>query len=695
MLQIFEEERCFHLYAKNMSYLLHVEGESVRNLYYGKAIDGTDAQSLLSLGYNSSFDEDIRAEREEYHLWNGHGFHLPSLQAHGEPGRALFCDYTGYEAAEGREADRLDVFLEDKVMGLQVCLRYILHRDSGILARSVIVTADKRVCIDRLSSACISIPNGRESKLRYLTGKWGGEFQVTERAVEVGVFTLQSKRGITSSHFNPAAALASTKADETHGDVWYGVLAHSGNWSIEIEKTIYGNTHMTAGLNPFDFEMVLEPGQTLESPVFYTGFTDKGFGEMSRCLHSFVRESILPRQNLRPVLYNSWEATAFDVTVQGQKALADRAAAMGCELFVLDDGWFGERHSDNAGLGDWWTNPKKFPNGLGELIGYVNDAGMKFGIWVEPEAVNPDSDLYRKHPDWIYRYKDNEPVLLRNQYLLNMSLPQVQEYLRNMLYYLLKNNKVDFIKWDMNRVITDPQSAVDTAGKSLWYSHTQALYSLWGYIREQFPEIELETCSGGGNRVDMGIFRFAEQAWISDNTDPYSRLFIQEGFSQFYPPMTMMCWVTSSPGREVWAKRPLSYRFHSAMCGGLGIGMDITRLSPEELDECAHWISCYKKWRHIVQKGSLYRLVSPREAHISAVQYISEDREEALVFVFADGLATYETVFPIRLQGLEANSRYVLNGSEDLSGSTLMNAGVRRALAGDFASEVIYLRKDS
>jgi alpha-galactosidase len=323
---------------------------------------------------------------------------------------------------------------------------------------------------------------------------------------------------------------------------------------------------------------------------------------------------------------------------------------------------------------------------------------MKFGIWVEPESVNPDSDLYRAHPDWIYRYLNQEPVQLRNQYLLNLSLPQVQEYLKKVLHDLLSGNEIDFLKWDMNRVITDPQSAFGDAGKSLWHAHVKALYDLWSFVRNNFPHVEMETCSGGGGRIDTGILRYAEQGWPSDNTDPYTRLFIQEGFTQFYPSIAMTCWVTDSPGGdspkgEGWARRPLSYRFHSAMCGGLGIGADISRFSGEELEECAAWIKSYKNWRHIVQHGDLYRLLSPRSGHFTALEYVARDGNEALLFLFVSDMPTDEILPPVRLRGLDANSRYLLDSGEKFSGSTLMNAGLRPDLRGNYASKVIHLKK--
>lgn len=694
MLQIFEEEKVFHLYTEKMSYLFHVEGDSVRGLYFGKTIDGADSSSLLGMASHSSFDADVRAEREEYALWNGHGFHVPCLQARRDNGRAVFCIFKGYEKEETNETDRLDLFLEDRVMGLKIRMRYLLYRESEILARSVLLTAgEKSVTFDRVMSAAVSLPCYQKSKARWVTGKWSGEFRVQESEVNTGVFTIQSKHGITGHHFNPSIALAEPSASEESGRVWFGALAYSGNWSIEVEKTIFGNTHITAGINDFDFEMVLEPGKSFETPVFYTGFTAGGFGEMSRIMHRFTREKIIPRRELQPVLYNSWEATLFDVRLDEQKKLAERAARIGCELFVVDDGWFGERHSDKAGLGDWYVNAKKFPNGLGELEKYVTGLNMRFGIWVEPESVNPDSDLYRAHPDWIYRYPNAEPLTLRNQYLLNMNLPAVQDYLKKMLRDLLSNCNITFVKWDMNRVITDPQSVVDGAGKSLWYGHVKAVYALWEYVRENFPHVEMETCSGGGGRIDLGILRYAEQSWPSDNTDPYTRLFIQEGFTQFYPALAMMCWVTDSPGGDDWSKRPFAYRFHSAMCGGLGIGSDITKFSEKQLEESAFWIKRYKEWRHIVQHGELYRLLSPREGHISAVEYVSVNGEEALLFVFANGLTTDEGVPPVRLRGLDANARYSVDNGAALAGSTLMNAGLQPGIKGDFASRVVHIKK--
>ncbi len=694
MIRFDEAKKLAHISSEYMSYLFFVTGEgSVRNLYWGEPIDMEDAFRLGGPTFHSSFDHDIQAERKEYPLWNGHSFTLPCLKVQGEAGRAVFPIYEGYELEEKDGISRLDILLADRSMGISVRLRYLLFEDCGILSRSAVISALKNVRLDTVLSASISLPFGQESRARWLTGKWAGEFRITEEDIKTGVLTLQSRQGVTGHHFNPAIALAEPSASETAGRVWFAALGYSGNWAIHVEKSIFGNTHLVAGINDFDFEMNLAPGDVFETPPLYLGLAVAGYGDMSRRMHRFVRRHILPSDSLKPVLYNSWEATAFHVQAEQQMRLADKAARIGCELFVVDDGWFGMRNSDTAGLGDWWVNRQKFPQGLDPLIDHVKSRGMKFGIWVEPESVNPDSELYRSHPDWIYRYPDAKPLTLRNQYLLNLSLAPVREYLWSMLYDLLSNHDISFLKWDMNRAVTDMQSLPDGKGKDLWYGHTKAVYGLLEELRKAFPNLAVETCSGGGGRVDLGILRYAVEAWPSDNTDPYTRLFIQEGFSQFYPPAAMMCWVTDSPGGKEWSRRPLDYRFHSAMCGSLGIGADISKFSEEELAECACFIKQYKAWRHIIQNGELYRLIPPDNGPVSAVQYVSNDRNEALVFLFVNHPSTDMVGRMIRLQGLTRDAKYITDTGITYTGSTLLNAGLCCPLEGDFVSRVVFLKQ--
>jgi len=654
--------------------------KAARNLYWGGAIGGEDLPKLAVEGFHSSFDPDTNAERGEYPVWNGHDFTLPCLKVQGTQ-RVHFLTYQSHELEKDGKTERLTLRFDSAAFTL--ALVYQLY-PNGIIGRNSVITAKEPIQLEKAFSASVNLPCYQECEVRYAVGKWARENQLQQHPMSTGILTLQAKRGIPGPQYNPWVALCEKDAGETHGRVWFAALAYSGNWAMHIEKTEQGNTHIVAGVNDFDFAWALQPQQSYTTPVLYIGFSQDGYGAMSHLMHSFVREHILPPRGLRRVLYNSWEATAFDVRVEEQKRLAQKAAQIGCELFVVDDGWFGQRHSDKAGLGDWYVNREKFPNGLSDLIRYVKSLGMDFGIWVEPEAVNPDSDLYRTHPQWAYHIPGVEPMQARNQLSLNITLPEVQAYLKGMLGKLLRENDITFLKWDMNRPLTDMDSP------ELWSKHVQALYSLWAWLHQEFPHVELETCSGGGGRVELGSLAYAYQSWPSDNTDPYDRLFIQEGYTQLYPVDTMMCWVTESG--EGRAPRSLDYRFCSAMCGGLGIGANLSKFTQEELEVCTRWIAQYKRWRPIIQQGVLYRLLSPIQGDMTAVQYVSQDRHEAVVFAFLRG-QTYGTLRPpLRLQGLDADAEYAVNGTV-YSGKTLCNAGISLALRRDFQSAALYIEK--
>lgn len=700
MIHYDEKRRIFHLSAAGMSYVIGIAEGQLQGLYFGKAIAAADPTNMIRTGEHSSFDMDVRVERAEYPCFDGHSFCEPCLKIETDRARHAFFTYHGYTVTQEPFGEKLSITLKDEQSRAEIELIYKLYEAYGLLERSAVIHAKAELELHSALSACVNLPADRSYHMRYLTGRWGGEFQINDCAVGTGVFAIQSKRGTTSAHFNPCIALCTPEATEENGSVWFGALGYSGNWAIKVEQTIFGNTHILAGINDSDFRWKMQAGDMLQLPPFYIGFTDGGFGEMSRCMHRFENACILPKRPLRRVLYNSWEATAFHVVVEKQMRLADKAAAMGCELFVLDDGWFGKRDNDRAGLGDWTVHTGKFPHGLSELIDHVNRCGMDFGIWLEPEAVNPDSDLYRAHPDWIYRYADHEPLQARNQYVLNITLPEVQTYLLDSITTLLKAHHITYIKWDMNRAITDMDGRGEETPQSLWHKHVQALYRIWAYIRSEFPNVELETCSGGGGRIDLGIFRYADQCWTSDNTDPYDRLFIQEGYTQFYPPSAMMCWVTDTHrsehgDKEQWGHRDLTYRFHSAMCGGLGIGSDIDLFHQEELDMCRTLITQYKEIRETVQEGDLYRLLSPRGSCTAAVEYVSQNKNEAVTFVFQQSQPLFQPQHRLlRLQGLDPAAHYRLMDEHTVhSGNDLMEIGLPIDLHGEMKSRMIHLVK--
>jgi alpha-galactosidase len=374
--------------------------------------------------------------------------------------------------------------------------------------------------------------------------------------------------------------------------VWFGTLAWSGNWKIAAEVTDFMSTRINIGLNDFDFAWNLGPGETLTTPPSFGGFTAGGFGAASRTLHDFIRNKVLPRgQTLRKVLYNSWEATHFDVDEASQIELAKLAAEMGVELFVMDDGWFHGRNSDNVGLGDWWPDVAKFPNCLKPLVDAVNDMGMDFGLWVEPEMVNPDSDLYRAHPDWVIHFPTRDRSEMRNQLILNLARSDVQDYLVTHLSRLLSENNISFIKWDMNRNVSEPGWA-DAPGdqRELWLRYVYGVYHVWETLADRHPQVVWQSCSGGGGRADLGILCLADQIWVSDNTHATARLGIQEGFSQVFPANTMEAWVTDAEHGSV----PLRFKMHVSMCGSLGVGGHLLNWTEEDRAEAAHWIAVYK-----------------------------------------------------------------------------------------------------
>jgi len=680
-----EEQGLVTLHTAHSAMILRLD-KGVTNLWWGGTVSPDDFAGGGPV-FHSSFDQDVTAQRLEYPVWNARMFTEPCLIAGPEGNQALFFQYMSRRISE----NRLEIDLSEPNRNLVLTLVYEVFSEYDIISRSAVLqNGGDPIRISRFFSGCLSLPPVKDAQIRTLSGRWAAEFQIHDARILPGVLELQSKEGVTSHHANCGFALHGG-AGEEHGEVWFGLLAYSGSWKIALESTNFGVIRAAAGRNDFDAGEILQRGGTLETPAFFSGYTAGGFGGMSRLLHRFERDCLLRPQAPRPVLYNSWEATAFDVNAQNQKELADRAAAMGVELFVVDDGWFGKRNSDRAGLGDWTVNRDKFPLGLGDLIRHVKGLGMQFGIWVEPEAVNPDSDLFRAHPDWIYRIPGTLPMTARNQYVLDLSLPEVRQYIRTFLGELLGAGDISYLKWDMNRPITDVYTESEGNGRRR-REHTEGLYGILGWLKEQFPHVALESCSGGGGRIDLGILRYANTFWPSDHTDPYERLFIQEGYSLFYPPAAMTCWVTDSPDKAGRAGRcSVAYKFHSAFCGLLGIGSDIRKLSSEETQEYRRRISEYKEIRDTVQSGDLFRLSSPRTG-FTAVEYIKDRQVVVLAFLHSQMFG--DLPGPLRLAGLEPDAKYAAPDGTRYAGSTLMNRGIWLELSGDFSSCMIVLNRE-
>jgi len=697
-----EERRLWSLQGQATTYALGVDGEArLRHLYHGPTLPRLEDLPAPDAD-NARFPfepPEGPAARYEYPAWGGMFYREPCLKATFPDGvrdvRLVFDDHAA-RTEDG--APQLTISLRDLHYPLLVRLYYRLFEEEDLVERWTVLENAGRAPIEleQVLSATWHLPRGHGYRLTHLAGKWVGETLIHREVVTPGKKVLESRRGNTSHHANPFFAVDKGNATEEWGEVWFGALAWSGNWKIAAEHDAHGLLQISGGANDFDFSWHLEGGETFETPAFLGGYTREGFGGMSRNLHRYARKHVLPKEppGPRPVLYNSWEATYFDVSEEGQAALAEKAAQMGVELFVVDDGWFGARNDDTAGLGDWRVNPEKFPRGLGALIQKVHSLGMAFGLWVEPEMVNRDSDLYRKHPDWVYHFLTRPRTESRNQLVLNLAKEEVKEHLFSMLDRLLSENDISFIKWDMNRPFSEPGWPEASAGRQreVWVRHVQGLYGVLRRLREAHPGVAFESCSGGGGRADLGIMRLTDQVWTSDNTDPFDRLSIQEGYSMAYPARTMMCWV-ADPGQWTENRRaPLSYRFHSAMMGSLGIGGNLLEWSDEELAEARRLVERYMGIRTVIQEGNQYRLLSPRDGDITAVQYVAEDRSRSILFVLRHPTRFQDPVPTVYPRGLAEGSLYRVTGMEDIrSGRSLMGWGVEVLLEGDLASTMIEL----
>ncbi|MGA3099153.1 MAG: alpha-galactosidase [Bryobacteraceae bacterium] len=705
-IQYNESRKIWLLNTRTSSYAIGAKADgSLRHLYWGAPLwRMDDLAAPPDRRELSSFDPPEMLENDEYPAWGGTRYYEPSLKIVRENGdRDLVLRYASHQI----RGNELDIELKDIRDDIRVTLHYRVYPEYGILRRSSTVRngTGRPIVVESAQSAVWHMPPGEGYRLSYLNGRWAAETQLVREPIHPGEKVLESRKGHTSHNFNPWFAIDTGDADEEHGRVWFGALAWSGNWRFTVEQTPYRQVRVTGGYNTFDFAYPLKPGEALDTPAFYAGFSENGFGAASRALHNLERAEILPggaASRLRPVLYNSWEATTFNVNEAGQKELADKAAKLGVELFVMDDGWFGARNDDHAGLGDWFVNPRKFPQGLKGLIDHVNGLGMDFGLWVEPEMVNANSDLYRAHPDWVMNFPDRPRSELRNQMVLNLARADVKEYIFGVLDKLASENNIRYFKWDMNRPFSEPgwPEVAPADERKLWVEYDRNLYEILDRLRAKHPKLEIESCSGGGGRVDLEILRRVEEVWASDNTEAFDRLRIQEGFSQAYTAKIMSAWVTDVPNQN-GRSTSLAYRFLAAMQGALGIGSNLNHFSASDTDLATRMIATYKRIRATVQNGDLYRLSSPRTEDVTANQYVAADGKQSVLFAFRHS-QQYNTAPPaILLRGLDERAIYkidVVNGrladsQTQLSGAYLMRAGLNLTLRGDYDAAAVILER--
>jgi alpha-galactosidase len=702
--------KVFRLDAGETTYSFGVNDKGeLQTIYWGGRLVGNEQIASPRAGREAaSFDSSANTTPKEYAGWGGGLYVEPALKVSFANGnRDLELRYF----SDTQDAGNLTVVLKDISEDVYVQLHYSIDPATGIVGRSSTIENKTRtpVTVQQAAAATWNLPHADDYTLRYLTGRWAGEWQLQQRPVQPGATILESRRGSTGHQNNPWFAIQrGATSDEESGEVWFGALAWSGSWRITVEQDQVRQVRVTGGYNPFDFSYKLAPGEKLDTPVFYAGHTAHGMGEASRLMHRFELAKILPqapKPRPRPVIYNSWEATGFAVDEPGQTALAEKAAGIGVERFVMDDGWFGARNTDRAGLGDWTVNSTKFPHGLRPLIDKVHALGMDFGLWVEPEMVNPDSDLYRKHPDWVLNFPGRPQTEGRNQLVLNLARPDVRAYVYGFLDKLLAENQIAFLKWDYNRNWSEPgwpAVAADEQQK-VYVEYVRNLYSILHDLRQKHPGVEIESCSGGGGRVDLGILSFTDEVWPSDNTDPFDRLRIQDGFTYAYTPGVMMAWVTDSPNWVNNRTTSVAYRFLSSMQGSLGVGANLNKWSDSDFATAKDLIASYKRVRETVQHGNLFRLISPENgSEFSATETVAQDGHEAVFFAFLHSSSMFYPYPRIFLKGLQPSAQYrasaisgaLVKGSpETASGAYWMEHGAEVDLRGDFQAAAFRLER--
>lgn len=684
------ESNVFLLSTASTSYAFGVDDRGLlRHLYWGKKLPSAEELEVPSLTEVSTNDPVFEITPEEFPVHGGLRYKEHCLKAAFADGtRELVYQYCGYDVEQEENWEKLVVHLKDDHYEFYIDLQYLLYPAYDLMERSVVIRnqTESPVRIDRIHSAQLHIPY-ENLNFSNVHGHWGAEQQRFTQKVSYGKIVIENRRGISSHNHNPYFIL-DRDATETSGEVYFGALRLTGNFKGIVEQTPYGETLVQMGLNDHDFTLELTPGESFQAPGLLFGYSDSGFETMSHNLHHFARNELM-RQELKSVLYNSWEATEFHVTSQEQIKLAHKASEMGAELFVLDDGWFGERHSTQNGLGDWYVNEGKFPNGLEELVDAVKGLGMKFGIWVEPEMVNPKAQLYQQHPDWIYHYETRVTDTSRVQYVLNMTKPEVREFIYNMLDNLLTRYDIDYIKWDANRPISQTGPQTD-----IWCKHIQTIYQVVTELKKKHPDVLFEACASGGGRIDYGILGIFDDFWTSDNTDAYDRLYIQDSYSRVYPIKAMRAWVTDCPNFLSGRVIPLTFRYHSAMMGSLGVGCNILKFSPEEMELSQRMISQYKQIRPVIQDGDFYRLENPSANGYFLYEYLKDD--QGVIFAFLPQSKVGHRGTTVRLRNLEENEAYTVYTSQGevvKSGSYLMYHGLPLRLAGDYASAVIRFEK--
>ena len=616
--------------------------------------------------------------------------------------RGSWWSFAGQEDAP---AGGLRLAFADEVLGLRAVLVYEAVPGTDVFRRRTELanTGDSELMLGRMDSAGVNVPALGGARLTYLSGQWAQEFQLQQAELRRGRFSIGSTQGVPGHDYAPWLAVQdAADPDGPLTPTWGISLAWSGSWHIEAQAEVDGLLRVRAGRVSHEGEVLLPPGGRLVTPPVLLAHSPEGLGGLARVWHAYERLDGAPRsERPRLVAYNSWEATGFDVEQEGQLKLARVAASLGAELFVVDDGWFVGRADDTGGLGDWEPDPAAFPDGFDAFIGKVRALGLEFGLWVEPEAVSPESRLYAEHPDWVYALDGRPRTLIRNQLLLDLGRADVCAFVLATLDRLLTDHPISYLKWDMNRPPTERgrHDAPLPRAVDLDAAHVANYYRILDHLRSAHPHVTVEGCAGGGARVDAATIARTDVVWPSDNTGPQDRLAIQYGFLHAHGPHVMSSWVTDSAGFFDTRPRSLRFRFVTAMAGVLGVGADIRSWPAGQQAEAAEWIARYKAVRRTIHHGEVRLVGSPRDASC-AVQYSSPDGAEVVVLAWNSGTLTGAPAVPgrpdrLRLGGLDPAARYVHSGTDRVySAAHLSQVGLPFAWTPEYDAELVVLRRE-
>lgn len=705
----------FSLHTKHSTYQMKVDRDFLIHTYYGPYVGDSDMSYLarcIDRGFSGNPDGitdkgySLDTQLLEYPSYGTGDFRNDCLRvAYADGSQVTDLKYVSHEIKEGKygleglpamyqgeeNVQTLEVVLQDVYKKLEVILYYGVFENLDVITRAckIVNKGEDKVNLLRAYSMCLDF-NNKDMDFVHFYGRHAMERIMERTPLHHGIQSVGSRRGFSSHQHNPFVVLCAHDAGEDHGNCYGASFVYSGNFAAEAEVTQADCTRMTMGIHDAQFQFALQPQESFTAPEVMLSFSSEGLGTLSRNYHKAIRYHICRgkyKTARRPILINNWEATYFNFNTEKLLDIAREAKKLGIEMLVMDDGWFGKREDDISGLGDWFVNEKKLGGKLKDLVDGVNEIGLKFGIWFEPEMISEDSDLYRAHPDWALKIPGRAPTRGRQQLVLDFSREDVRTYIFDRMCEILESSNIEYVKWDANRYLTDVWSALLPAERQgeVFHRFILGLYDFLEKITQRFPNVLFEGCSGGGGRFDAGMMYYHPQIWCSDDTDAVERLEIQYGTSFAYPVSTMGAHVSVCPNHQTGRSVSMKTRGVVAMSGTFGYELDITKLSEEDKQTVKEQIEAFKKYYDLIQNGDYYRLTDDgRKSPFVAWEFVSADKKEALLNVVVLRTKANPILHTVYARGLEADMMYQVEGSQEkFSGAALMNGGYPIPVMGD------------